>query len=73
MIGFLFWFLITIAVLAIVIIGVRWLLGLAGVTIPQPLMIILGILLFIVLMFALWRFVGSGVDWGPPRHFGLQI
>jgi hypothetical protein len=70
MLAFLFWFLITIAVLAIVIIGVRWLLGLAGVTIPQPLMLILGILLFIVLMYALWHFVGGEIN--LPRRIGMM-
>lgn len=58
MIGFLFWFLVVIAVLAIVIIGAKWLLGLAGITIPQPLMVILGIIMFLVMLFALWHFVG---------------
>jgi hypothetical protein len=73
MLAFLFWFLITIAVLAIVIIGAKWLLSLAGVTIPAPLMAILGIILFIVLMIALWHFVGTGLDWGVPRHVGAII
>jgi hypothetical protein len=68
MLGFLFWFLIVIAVLACVIIGCRWLLGLAGVTIPPPLLAILGIILFIVMMIALWHFVGAGTfDTGSPR------
>jgi hypothetical protein len=62
MIAFLFWFLIVIAVLAIVIIGAKWLMGLAGITIPQPLVVILGIVLFIVLLYALFHFVGFGGD-----------
>ena len=66
MLAFLIWFLVVIAVLAIVIIGAKWLLGLAGVTIPAPLMAILGIVLFIVLLFALFHFVGLGGD--IPRH-----
>jgi hypothetical protein len=67
MLAFLFWFLITIAFLAIVIIGVRWLLSLTGIAIPPPLMVILGIILFIVCMFALWHFFGD-VAWNMPRH-----
>ena len=66
MLAFLIWFLVVIAVLAIVIIGAKWLLGLAGVTIPPPLMAILGIVLFIVLLIALFHFVGLGGD--IPRH-----
>ncbi len=72
MLNFLFWFLITMAVLAIVIIGVKWLLSLTGITIPPPLMVILGILLFIVLMYALWRFVPFG-DVPRPRGVGVGV
>ena len=68
MIAFLFWFLVVIAVLAIVIIGGKWLMGLAGVTIPQPLMVILGIILFIVMLFALFHFIGWSGD--IPRRIG---
>lgn len=67
MLAFLVWFLIVIAVLAIVIIGAKWLLGLAGVTIPAPLMAILGIIMFIVLLIALFHFVGFSGD--IPKHF----
>jgi hypothetical protein len=66
MLAFLLWFLIVIAVLAIVIVGAKWLMGLAGITIPQPLMVILGIILFIVMLLALWHFVGFSGD--IPRH-----
>jgi hypothetical protein len=66
MLAFLLWFLIVVAVLAIVIIGAKWLLGLAGITVPQPLMVILGIILFIVMLLALWHFVGFSGD--VPRH-----
>jgi len=68
MLAFLFWFLITIAVLAIVIIGVKWLLSLTGIAIPQPLLVILGIILFIVCMIALWHFVGDVAWTTVPRH-----
>jgi hypothetical protein len=66
MIAFLFWFLITIAVFAIVIIAAKWLMGVAGVAIPRELALILGIILFIILLFALWHFVGSNV---PPLDY----
>jgi hypothetical protein len=60
MIGFLLWFLVVCVVLAVVIIAVRWLMSLAGIAIPQPLMLILGLILFLILLFALWHFVGAG-------------
>lgn len=66
MIEFLVWFLVVVAVLACVIIGLKWLLGLAGLVIPPPLMAILGIVLFIVLLIALLHFVGGGLDFGRP-------
>lgn len=69
MIAFLIWFLVVIAVVAIVIIASKWLLGLAGVAIPPPLLAILGIILFIILLVALLHFVGipSGYDIAPRR------
>jgi fatty acid desaturase len=57
MIAFLVWFLVVIAVLAIVIIGIKWLMGLAGIPIPAPLLAILGIILFIILVLAVFHFV----------------
>lgn len=59
MIGFVLWFLIICALLAILVIGVKWILGLAGITIPPPLLTILGIIVFIVLLIALWHFIGA--------------
>jgi hypothetical protein len=49
MIEFLIAFIVFICVCAIVIVGGRWLLSLIGIAIPQPLLIILGILVFLVL------------------------
>jgi hypothetical protein len=66
MIEFLVWFLVVVAVLAIVIIAGKWLLAQAGVAIPGPLLTILGIILFIVLLIALLHFVGGGLDFGRP-------
>ncbi len=56
---FLVGVIVLICVLAILIIGARWLAGLAGLTIPQPLMIIAGILLFLALF--LWVMNYSGL------------
>ncbi len=57
-------FLIGICLIAVVIIAVRWLLGLAGIAIPQPLMLIIGILLFVVLL--VWLF-GGGISLPSPH------
>jgi hypothetical protein len=48
-------FIVLIVVLAIVIIGLKWLLGLAGITVPQPLLMILGLLVFLLLFLALMQ------------------
>lgn len=58
-IRFLIGFLIACCVIAVVIILVKWLCGLVGVVIPQPLMLVLGILLFIFLL--LWVLSWSGI------------
>lgn len=55
---FLFGFLILICVIAIVIIGVRWLLTVAGITVPPPLLYILGIIFFIILLLVLANYTG---------------
>jgi len=57
-ISFMVGFLLLVCVLAVVIIAAKWLLGLAGVAVPPPLMYILGILLFVVLL--LWVLNYSG-------------
>jgi hypothetical protein len=59
MLGFLIWFLVCIAVLAVVVIAGRWLMSLAGIVIPPPLMVCLGIILFIIVLVAFWHFVGA--------------
>jgi hypothetical protein len=56
---FLIGFIILVCVLAIVIIAVQWLLGLAGITIPPPIKLILGIMLFLCLF--LWLISWSGL------------
>lgn len=58
-IHFLVGFIVVVCVLAVVIIAAKWLIGLTGLAIPQPLMVILGILLFLLLF--LWLLSWSGV------------
>ena len=58
-IQFLVGFLLLICTIAVVIIAVRWLGALAGVSVPQPLLLILGIILFMVLL--LWLLSWSGL------------
>lgn len=69
MLAFGFWFIIGLAMLCVVVILAKYLLSLAGITIPQPILICIGILLFIFFMVALWHFVGAAA-WdtaGPHR------
>lgn len=63
-VGFLVSFLVFIIVIAIVIIGVRWLLSVAGVPIPQPLLIILGLIFFLIVLLFFLNFTGV-------YHFGF--
>lgn len=58
-IRFLVGFLIACCVIAVVIILVRWLVSLTGIAIPQPLLLVLGIILFILLL--LWVLSWSGI------------
>jgi hypothetical protein len=57
-IRFLIGFLVLVCVLAIVILGIRLLARLAGVTIPQELMVIAGILLFLILLYFVLDYSG---------------
>ena len=64
-------FIIFVCAVAIVIILGRWLLSLTGLAIPQPLMVCLGILVFIILlcMFLSWSGLYSfGFGAGPRLH-----
>ena len=61
-IHFLVGFIILCCFLAIVIIGVKWLLSLTGLAIPQPLLLILGIIVFLVLFLCL-------IDWSGLYSF----
>jgi hypothetical protein len=53
--------LLVFCVLAILIIGVRWLCGVAGIAIPAPLMLILGIIVFVILLLMLLDWAGAGI------------
>lgn len=54
------YFLIAVAVLCILIVGLRWLMAQMGVVVPPPIWAILGFILFLViLLYALGAF-GSG-------------
>ena len=61
--GFLLWFLVFIIVAAIVIIGVKWLLGLAGLPPSHPLSIIIFLVMILVLLFSFFYMV-------PGLHVG---
>jgi hypothetical protein len=69
MISFMLSFLVFIVVLAIIVIGVRWVLSLTGITIPPPLMYILGLILFLVLLFVFLQYAGGlNGNMGLPWH-----
>ena len=57
-IHFLIGFIVLICVVAIMIILIRWLLTLTGLAIPQPLLVCLGILLFLALFLYLLSWSG---------------
>ena len=59
---FIIGFILACCAIAIVIILARWLAGLAGFAIPGPLMLVLGILVFMLLM--LWV-----LSWAGIYHF----
>ncbi len=50
-------FLLFLAVIVLLIVGVKYLLGLAGVTVPQPIWVVLGVILFLVLI--IWMLGGG--------------
>ena len=59
--GFLIGFLIFICVVAVVILGIRWLIRISGVAISPELNLIIGIILFIILLIVF-------VNWMPGLH-----
>jgi hypothetical protein len=55
------YFLLALVVLCFLIVGVRYLLGLAGIALPQPMWALIAFALFlIVLLYALGAFGGGG-------------
>lgn len=66
MLTFVIWFVAIIVVIAIIVVGIKYLARVTGATIPPELLMILGLILFLVLLFALWRFVPLP-DY-PTRH-----
>lgn len=57
-IHFLIGFLVLLCVVAIVIVGAKWVISLTGAVIPSPLMMIAGIIIFLVLLLALLNWSG---------------
>ena len=55
------YFLLAVCVLCFLVLGLRYLAGIMGLTVPQPFWAILGFVLFlIILLYALGAFGGSG-------------
>jgi len=55
---FIIGFIFLVCAIAIIIILVKWLAGLMGLAIPQPLMVVGGILLFMLLLWLLLTWAG---------------
>lgn len=53
--------------IAVIIILAKWLIGLTGLAIPQPLLVVLAILLFLFVL--LWFVSGGPLVHVPLRHF----
>jgi len=51
-------FVVFIVCVAIVIILARWALSLTGLTIPQPLLVVLGLIVFLVMLLFFLNFTG---------------
>lgn len=54
------YFLLAICVLALLIVGVRYVLGLMGVSVPQPIWAILGFILFLIVLLWFLGAIGGG-------------
>jgi len=55
------YFLIALCVIAILVVGVKWLLAQMGVVIPPPILAILGFLLFLIVLLWFLGVIGGGV------------
>jgi len=51
-------FLIAVAILALLVVGLKWLFGTMGWSVPQPFWAILGFILFLLIV--IWAFGGGG-------------
>ena len=56
------YFLIAVAILAILIVGLKWLLAQMGVSVPQPIWAILGFILFLLILLWFLGAIGGGVS-----------
>jgi hypothetical protein len=56
------YFLLAVCVIAILVVGLRWLLAQMGVTVPQPIWAILGFMLFLILLLYFLGAIGGGVS-----------
>ena len=57
------YFLLAVAVLCILIVGLKWLMGQMGVVVPQPIWAIFGFMLFLVLiLWVLGAFGAPGIS-----------
>lgn len=65
-IGMMIGFVVFCVCTAIVIILVRWLLQLTGVVIPQPLMLVLGLIVFLIFLLFFLNWSGAWV-WAGHR------
>jgi hypothetical protein len=54
------YFLLAVCVLCFLIVGLKYLMGLMGVVVPQPMWAILGFILFLVLLLYFLGAFGSG-------------
>jgi len=71
-IGMMVEFIVFCCVIAVVIILARWLLTLTGLVIPQPLMIVLAILLFLVLLYFFLGWTGLYDFGGHSAHIRVN-
>ena len=54
------YFLLALCIIAILVVGVRWLLAQMGVTIPNPILAILGFMLFLLVLLWFMGVIGGG-------------
>lgn len=66
MIHFLIGFLIFLVVVTILIIGFQYLIGLTGWTVPQPLKVILMLILFLICLIVFLNYASAMLPVGGP-------